>query len=167
MDQLTVPLYVALMAATVAAVTDVRRFRIYNMLTIPLLLVGLLYHAFMGAESFVMSGLGVLMGCMLLLPLYLAGGMGAGDVKLMAGLGAWLGPVVILKVLLVSCLINGVYSTVLWVHRRTQHPSQRPTACRVEEAAASDSRRLRVVPFGVAVAVAVVFTFAGLFFPFS
>ena len=31
-------------------------------------------------------------GLISLLPLYAIGGMGAGDVKLMAGVGAWLGP---------------------------------------------------------------------------
>ena len=37
-----------------------------------------------------LAGMGV--GLISLLPLYAIGGMGAGDVKLMAGLGAWMGP---------------------------------------------------------------------------
>ena len=44
-----------------------------------------------------MSGLGwslvgTIVGLALLLPLYAIGGMGAGDVKLLAGVGAWVGP---------------------------------------------------------------------------
>jgi prepilin peptidase CpaA len=79
-------------ASLVAAVCDLRTRRIPNVLTIPLLLVGLIRAAWLGG----LSGLAEVLGtCFLLaLPfvlLYLFAGGGAGDAKLMAALGAWLG----------------------------------------------------------------------------
>ena len=44
----SVPVLVASVAALIAAVTDVRSFKVYNSLTIPLLLSGLVYHGFVG-----------------------------------------------------------------------------------------------------------------------
>ena len=79
----------------VAAWIDGKELRVPNWITFPMALSGLLYHTcytgFGDVESgFVgaMAGLG--MGLLTLLPLYAVGGMGAGDVKLMAGMGAWL-----------------------------------------------------------------------------
>lgn len=79
----------------VAAWIDGKELKVPNWITFPMALSGLLYHTcstgFGDAESgFVgaMAGLG--MGLLTLLPLYAVGGMGAGDVKLMAGMGAWL-----------------------------------------------------------------------------
>jgi len=41
-----VPIMIVLLAAFVAAVTDIWKFKVYNALTLPLLVSGLLYHGF-------------------------------------------------------------------------------------------------------------------------
>jgi prepilin peptidase CpaA len=79
----------------VAAWIDGKELRVPNWITFPMVLSGLLYHTcatgWGGAESgFVGAFYGMCMGLICLLPLYAVGGMGAGDVKLMAGMGAWL-----------------------------------------------------------------------------
>ena len=106
-----VPVIVVLTAALVAAVTDVWKFKVYNALTLPLLAAGLLYHGirFEIADSL----LGILFGFAALVPLYIIGGMGAGDVKLMAALGAWLGMPLTFYVFIASSLAAGVYAVVL------------------------------------------------------
>src|SRR6476659_7129766 len=94
---LTVPTLVVLIAAIVAALTDVVKFKVYNFLTVPLMIAGLVYHGFTGGPSaLVGSALGLLLGGGLLMIFFLMGGMGGGDVKLMAAIGAWLGIVMTL-----------------------------------------------------------------------
>src|SRR3990172_7393375 len=86
------PIVIALVAASIAAVTDVWKFRVYNVLTIPLMISGLIYHgAVAGWEGLFSSALGFLFGFGVLFLPYLMGLMGAGDVKLLAGVGTWLG----------------------------------------------------------------------------
>jgi prepilin peptidase CpaA len=75
-----------------AVYTDLRDHRIPNFIAFSAALVGLCSHfylsGFQGA-ALALSGLALGMGC--LLPFYALGGMGAGDVKLMGAIGAFLG----------------------------------------------------------------------------
>jgi len=72
---------------------DLRTRRIPNYLTLGTAVAGLVYN-FMGhGLSGLADGLlGMLLGFACLILPYLLGGMGAGDVKALAALGAWLGP---------------------------------------------------------------------------
>jgi prepilin peptidase CpaA len=84
---------VALVIGLAACVTDVRTRRIPNLLTFGAAALGLVAHsAFSGFDGFLTGAAGWLAGAGLFLPFFLLGGMGAGDVKLLAALGAWLGP---------------------------------------------------------------------------
>lgn len=80
----------------VAAWIDGRQLKVPNWITFPMFFSGLIYHAFAGGLGYWDGGgfCGSLwsagVGLLCLLPLYAVGGMGAGDVKLMAGMGAWL-----------------------------------------------------------------------------
>ncbi len=82
-----------LFAVTVAAVNDLRTRRIPNWLVFPFLIAGVAVSAmtrgWAGLES---SILGILVGAALLILFYFLGGMGMGDVKLLASVGAWIGP---------------------------------------------------------------------------
>jgi prepilin peptidase CpaA len=110
------PIAVVLIAALVTTVTDLWKFKIYNALTVPLLLSGLAYHGVVGGVSgFGWSLAGALFGFAVLLVFYVMGGMGAGDVKLMAAVGAWLGLPWTFYVFIASSLAAGVYSVILLV----------------------------------------------------
>lgn len=80
----------------VAAWIDGRQLKVPNWITFPMALSGLLYHGLAdGLGQWNDGGLcgslwAMCVGLLSLLPLYAVGGMGAGDVKLMAGMGAWL-----------------------------------------------------------------------------
>ncbi len=77
----------------VAVVTDLRSRRIPNLLTFPALGLGILLNsAFLGLDGLKISGEAALLAMAILLPLYMFKGLGAGDVKLMAAIGALKGP---------------------------------------------------------------------------
>lgn len=109
-----VPISIVAVVALIAAVIDVRVFKVHNQLTLPLVLSGLLFHAIEGGVSgFAFSVAGLLVGFASLIVFYAMGGIGAGDVKLMAGVGAWLGFRLTVDVVIIAGLASGVYSLVL------------------------------------------------------
>ena len=78
----------------IAAVIDYRSYRIPNWLTLGGVLFALIYRTLQDrtiASGFIDSFGGMLTGFGLMLPLYLFKALGAGDVKLMAMVGAFLG----------------------------------------------------------------------------
>lgn len=95
---------------------DIRTRRIPNYLTLTIALAGLGFHAgFQGLSGVLQSVAGLAVGFGLLLIPYLLGGMGAGDVKALAALGAWLGPALILILFFYMALAGGLLSLiVLW-----------------------------------------------------
>ncbi|MCC6126580.1 MAG: prepilin peptidase [Pirellulales bacterium] len=74
----------------VAAAIDGWKLKVPNWITFPFVISGWIYWtASHGMEGLGWSLVGTLVGLALLLPAYAIGGMGAGDVKLLAGVGAW------------------------------------------------------------------------------
>lgn len=103
-----------------AAWIDGRELRVPNWQTYPMMLAGLIFNAGMsGWEGVGFSLYGMLIGLACLMPLYAVGGMGAGDVKLMAGIGAWLGATVTWNAFLVSVIVGGVMAVCMVAYRGT------------------------------------------------
>jgi prepilin peptidase CpaA len=74
----------------VAAVIDGWALKVPNWITFPFIIAGWICStAFHGWDGLWWSMAGTAIGLGLLLPAYAIGGMGAGDVKLLAGVGAW------------------------------------------------------------------------------
>lgn len=116
-------------ALALAVFTDLREQRIPNRLTLTIALFGICFHSFgafipgiaasgyAGGVLFALAGLGV--GLVLMLPPYLFGVMGGGDVKLMAAIGACIGWQLTVDAFLYSSLAGGVYAlTVLLLRHR-------------------------------------------------
>jgi prepilin peptidase CpaA len=109
-----IPTAIVLVAAVIAAVMDVWKFKVYNVLTVPLLLSGLAYHVVVGGMQGLLGSLmGAAFGFAVLVFVYAMGGMGAGDVKLMTAVGAWLGMPLTFYVFVASALASGAYAVVL------------------------------------------------------
>ena len=113
-----IPVVVVMIASCIAAVTDVWKYRVHNVLTIPLLLSGVAYHTTIdGWSGMAASLLAVLFGFGILFVPYLLGLMGAGDVKLLGGVAAWLCLGLTVVVFVVTSLVAGLYATALICYR--------------------------------------------------
>jgi prepilin peptidase CpaA len=101
---------------TVAAYFDGTKLRVPNWITLPLVLSGLAWNGWTGGwDGFAAALIGAGVGLACLLPLYSVGGMGAGDVKLLAGVGAWLGASITFSAFCVSALVGAVMAmTIAW-----------------------------------------------------
>lgn len=100
----------------VAVVTDLRSYRIPNSLTVPAMAAGLLAHTLLdGQAGLIVSLKGLGLGLGLFLIFHLMGGMGAGDVKLMAAVGSFLGPEGVLSAVVVTGLLGGLYASAAMV----------------------------------------------------
>ena len=85
------PVWMVTITLIVAAVIDGLQLKVPNWITFPLVLSGWAFSAVaFGWAGIGWSLVGTVIGLALLLPLYSIGGMGAGDVKLLAGVGAWM-----------------------------------------------------------------------------
>jgi Flp pilus assembly protein protease CpaA len=91
---------------TVAAAIDLRTRRIPNWLTVLLLMSGLAKSALPASQLTILQALsGMLIGFCLPLALFILGALGGGDVKLLSGIGAWLGPLGIVEVFAIAAII--------------------------------------------------------------
>jgi prepilin peptidase CpaA len=98
----------------VATFTDLRSRRIPNWLVLPFLLAGLGVSVWVGGwHGLGQSLLGVAEGAVLFGFLCWMGGMGMGDVKLAAAIGAWIGPAQLLFAIVVTGIAGGVMA-VAW-----------------------------------------------------
>jgi prepilin peptidase CpaA len=90
-----------------AAAQDLRTRRIRNWLTLCLVLTGIA-HSLMSAHAVTLgdSILGTLAGFGLPLTLFVMGALGGGDVKLLAGVGAWLGAGGVVEVFLAAAIVG-------------------------------------------------------------
>lgn len=109
----------ALICAVPGAVSDVRERRIPNWLTYSGLAAGLGVRAVGGSwHGLGDAAGGLLVGGGAFLLLYLLGGMGAGDVKLMAAVSAWAGLKQSAPLLIATALAGGVLAVVYMVFYR-------------------------------------------------
>lgn len=110
---------VVIAATTGAALVDLGTRRVPNALTMTLAAVGVgLAAASLGPVGLLASVAGSLVGALLMLPGHMLGATGAGDVKLLAAAGAFLGPAGTVRAFIVTAVAGGVLAMVVAVRRR-------------------------------------------------
>lgn len=103
----------------VSTVTDIRCRRIPNWATFSTILLALVIHCIHnGLPGLLLSLKGLGLGFALLLLPHLLGGIGAGDVKLLAAVGAVLGPDQTFLVFLFTAIIGGIVALVTMAYRK-------------------------------------------------
>ena len=153
-----------------AATVDWRSRRIPNWLTVPGLFLGLATHTVISGwpgAKMSLEGAGLALG--LLLPFVLLRALGAGDWKLMGGVGALLGPVLFLFVLFGSIFVAGVMAVVEAVRTKRVKETLHNMAILIQGFIAFglrpnrelsiDNPKALKLPFGVAVAAATILCF--------
>ncbi|MEJ2115002.1 MAG: A24 family peptidase [Gammaproteobacteria bacterium] len=105
-----------LLILAIATYTDLKAHRISNILSLGGVITGLVLHGWvLGLDGLLASLGGLLLGFAVLLPLYMLGGMAAGDVKLMAAVGAFIGPESTLNAIvftLIAGMIMGICTLI-------------------------------------------------------
>jgi prepilin peptidase CpaA len=148
----------------IAAFVDFRSNKIPNWLTVPAFFLGLTLRAVISGWAGAKASLeGAGLALILLLPLVLMRALGAGDWKLMGAVGAFLGPVLFLFVLLGSVLVSGLMAMVEMMRTRRVKETFRNLlvlvqgffsfGLRANPEISLDNPALLKLPFGVAVAI--------------
>src|ERR1700721_1272271 len=105
----SIALWPTLMVVAVATFTDLRSRRIPNWLVFPFLLAGIVVSGALHGWSGVGHSLeGIALGGLFFGVLCFLGGMGMGDVKLCAAIGAWIGPSQLMFALVITGFAGGV-----------------------------------------------------------
>ncbi len=111
-------LYPIFIITTLAALTDLSKGKIYNWLTLPSILLGLIAcYCYLGVNGFWQSLLGIILGFLLYGWIFGLGFMGAGDVKLLMALGAWGGSRYVLQVGLLGIFIGGIFAFFILIYQ--------------------------------------------------
>lgn len=115
----TILVLIAMLAA--AVVTDLRSHRIPNLLLLPALGLALMLHTMNGGiDGLITAASGLAVGLAMLSPLYLVGGMAAGDVKLLGVVGSFLGPSVAVVAGMATMMAGGVFGIAVIVWHRVR-----------------------------------------------
>lgn len=171
------PVWLVTITLVVAAAIDGYKLKVPNWITFPMILSGWVYNtAAFGWEGLLWSLLGTIVGLALLLPLYSIGGMGAGDVKLLAGVGAWVGGTITLYAFCVSAIVGGVIALLMVLFRGTwqKHYGQCLTIWnemitirdpeKIAAIAAERKSSMLLLPYGIPIAIGTIayFIYAGM-----
>ena len=109
----------------VGAATDLRRGKVYNWLTYPAALGGLALSFVIAPPSPIQSIAGLGVALLLFGTLRKVGRMGAGDVKLMAAIGALQGPAFVLYAGFYTVVVAGIAAVLLLAANRRLVPTLR------------------------------------------
>lgn len=173
---MTWPAWVVTITLVVAAVIDGLQLKVPNWITYPMVLSGWVYSVtlspYPGWEGLLYSLLGTIVGLALLLPAYAVGGMGAGDVKLLAGVGAWMWGTTTLYAFAATALVGGAIAVVMvvWAGSWQKHKNQFWSILneiatikdpeKLAEIAAERKPRMFLLPYGIPIAIGSIAYFA-------
>ena len=161
---------IALLVAVVAAIFDVREHRIPNLLTYPAMLAGVLLRwMWLGRAGLISAVEGVLVAGGVMLVFYAVRAMGAGDVKLMAAIGSFVGPHTSLMVLIGTGICGGVLGIIYVLYRGRMVATLKNTLSVLRFHAWAglkahpefnlDNPATLRLPYGLAIALGTLFTF--------
>jgi prepilin peptidase CpaA len=103
----------------ICLVTDLEERKIYNKVIFPSLLVTIaLQFAYGGLAGLKLSLLGFIIGLIILIIPFLLGGMGAGDVKLLALIGAVKGSTFVLNTAIYMALLGGAIALLVIIFQK-------------------------------------------------
>jgi prepilin peptidase CpaA len=167
------PVWLVSVTLVVAAVIDGWKLKVPNWLTFPMIISGWLYSGIcFGWDGLGWSLTGTAVGLCLLLPAYAIGGMGAGDVKLLAGVGAWVWGTTTFFAFCASAIVGGVIALAMiaarrkWLHHVRQFLAIATEILVIRDpselsAIAADRKStMTLLPYGIPIAIGSIAYFA-------
>lgn len=155
-----------LLLVAAAAVNDLASRRIPNLLLLSGFVTALVLHAISpdpGSALLSCAG-GAVTGLLIFLPFYFVRGMAAGDVKMMATIGAFTGPAEVLNIAVLAWCAGGVMAVVLviWRGRLRQAFANiwgilRPALLRLPAVPHAMRETSGTIPYGVAIAAGTIY----------
>jgi prepilin peptidase CpaA len=107
-----------ILVVIIAAWNDIRTRRIPNWIPVTGAVLGIFLQTWRSGLPGALSCIaGAALGLGIFLPLYMLGGMGAGDVKLFSAVGALVGPQALVLVFVLTGLLGGIAAVVLSASR--------------------------------------------------
>lgn len=167
--------WVVAIFAVIAAYIDGKELRVPNKLTFPMIFAGWIYSSIaygLAGEGWywglMWSLVGTVVGGMTLLPFYSIGGMGAGDVKMMAAIGAWVHVTIVFMSFCIGAAVGGVIAVIMilmsgeakkhydqfWFLINEITTVQDPE--KLSEIAAERKSSMRLLPYGIPMAIGTV-----------
>lgn len=169
----TWPVWFVTVTLIVAAVIDGYALKVPNWITYPMVFSGWAYSGICyGWEGLGWSLVGTIVGLALLLPLYSIGGMGAGDVKLLAGVGAWVWASVTFYAFCLSAIIGALIAIGMVLYQRAWRKHRDQTMMILGEImtirdpnqlaaiAAERKSSMLLLPYGIPIAIGTIAYFA-------
>ena len=173
------PYWVVTVFVIVAAYIDGKLLKVPNKITYPMIIAGWIYsmiaYQMSGDGWYVGLGwrlAGTAVGLMTLLPAYSIGGMGAGDVKMMAAVGAWVYVATTFYAFCVSAIVGAIIAVVMILMSgdAKKHWAQGQYILneimtiknpeKLAEIAAERKPTMRLLPYGIPLAIGTVMYFA-------
>lgn len=113
---LTLPEIAAIVATIIGAATDLKTRKIYNWLTFPSAFIGIGLNAYLaGLQGFIDGSLGWALATLVMIFPNPGKRMHFGDVKMMAAVGAFLGPIKFLMVMFYFSLLYGIVAIAFMI----------------------------------------------------
>jgi prepilin peptidase CpaA len=113
--------YILFTFVAVCLYTDLTKRKIYNLVVLLGLVSALILHVIdmgiISGAAYTMTGF--FTGLLLLLIPFMLGGLGAGDVKMLAMVGAFVGSSLVVPVMLASAVAGGVYAMIVMLKSKT------------------------------------------------
>lgn len=111
-------IYSLVLILILSVVLDLTTNKIPNMLTFPVMLLGLISYTYTGGLlGFWFSFSGLLVGIAIFIIPFILGGMGGGDVKLLGAIGALMGAKFVLIAALYTAIAGGVIALIILLYK--------------------------------------------------
>jgi prepilin peptidase CpaA len=111
--------FILVIVLGICFITDLKYQKIYNKIIFPSLILAILLNtAFYSLNGFKLSMIGFAAGLSMLLVPYFLGGIGAGDVKLLAFIGAIKGSAFVINTTIYMALIGGVIALIIIISHK-------------------------------------------------
>jgi len=165
--------------AVIAAYIDGKELRVPNKITLPMIVAGWIWSSIHYGNTdqgwyiglmWSLAGTGV--GLATLLPAYAVGGMGAGDVKMMAAIGAWCHCTITFYAFCVSAIVGAILAVIMIVSSGEGRKHYAQFFCILQEIktikdpeelakiATARKTKMRLLPYGIPLAIGTVLYFA-------